>query len=755
MAAVVAVIALWALWIVHVNQLVDERLTIGVFSNTWSVYAAPTRLSVGQKLEASQVVALLKAASYAQASGNRTGYYRLSGDSVEIYPGPDSYFRPEPARVRFRQGAISEITALDREEKQDSVLLEPPLVANLSGNSRELRRLIPYPELPSALVHAVLSAEDKRFFQHRGFDALRLVKSVLVNLKSGEKSQGGSTITMQLARSLWLTREKTWGRKFTEATMTLLLEAKLTKEKIFENYANEVYLGRRDTFEVRGFGQAAKAYFNKDARQLTLPESALVAGVIQRPSYFDPLRYPERAKERRDLVLSLMQKNGFITETERANAASSPLGISPHFLDEGDAPYFLNVAENELRERIPADVLESGSVHVYTSLDLGLQRAAEDAVRRGMQSLDLRLRPLKKHNKTPQVALIALDPHTGEVKAAVGGRSYVQSQLNRLLAKRQPGSAFKPFVYAAALGAPKSKTLGRITLSTILTDEPTTFQYGDETYEPSNFGQKYFGQASVRQAVAFSLNVATVNLAQEIGFKTSVSVAKAAGLKVFGTPAAALGAYEVTPIELAGAYTVFANDGEYVKPTFLSEVRSPDGQTLFDGTPERRAVLDPKVNFLTLQLLQDVVNYGTGGGARNSGLWVPAAGKTGTSRDGWFAGFISDLVCIVWVGYDDNTELELEAARTAVPIWGDFMKRAVDLGYQGRQFGNGIPPAGLTTADICSETGLLIGAHCQKTRTEYYLYGTEPKEICTDEHLPTAEETMTKTATAVLGKPWR
>ena len=753
--AVLLTIGLAGVWIAHVNRLVDERLAIGVFSNTWSVYAAPTHLAVGQKITPEAVAAQLHAASYSQASTNRAGYFKQFANAIEIYPGPDSYFRPEPARLEFRNGTIAAITALDRNEKQPAVLLEPPLVANLSGNSRELRRLIPFGDLPPVLVNAVLAAEDKRFFQHGGFDALRLLKSVFVNLKVGEKAQGGSTISMQLARSLWLSREKTWGRKLTEATMTMLIEAKLSKQKIFENYANEVYLGRRDTFDVRGFGQAAKVYFNKDARQLNLAESALLAGVIQRPSYFDPLRYPERVKERRSVVLSLMQKNGNITEAERLAASNAPLGVSPHFLDEGDAPYFLGVAENELRERIPAEVLESGSVHVYTSLDLALQRVAEDAVRRGMASLDQRLKPVKKHDKIPQVALIALDPHTGEVKAAVGGRSYAQSQLNRLLAKRQPGSAFKPFVYAAALAAPKSKTLGRITLSTILPDEPTTFEYGDEIYEPSNFGQKYFGEASLRQAVAFSLNLATVNLAQEIGFKAAVSVAKAAGLKAAGTPAAALGAYETTPIDLAGAYTIFANNGDYVKPTFLSEVRSLDGRRIFEGAPERRAVLDPKVNFLTLQLLEDVINYGTGGGARSQGLWVPAAGKTGTSRDGWFAGFISDLLCIVWVGYDDNTELELEAAKTAVPIWADFMKRAVDLGYQGKPFGDGNPPAGLETAEICSQTGLLLGSHCLKPRTEFYLAGTQPSEICQDQHTPSDEELVAKTAATLLGKPWR
>jgi penicillin-binding protein 1B len=603
-----------------------------------------------------------------------------------------------------------------------------------------MRRLIPFHEIPKPMVEALLSAEDKRFFDHFGFDSLRLTKALFVNLRSGDKAQGGSTITMQLARSLWLTREKKWTRKFTELAMTLLLEAKLSKEQIFEHYANEVYLGHRDTFEVRGLGQAARAYFNKDLRQVTLAQAATLAGIIQRPSYFDPLRRPDRVIERRNLVLSLMERNGFIDAAQRQQAAGQPLGIAPHFLDDGDAPYFLSMAEDELKQRISAEDLESNSFQVYTSLDLNLQRAAEDAVRVGMDRLDKRLKPVKKHDKMPQVALIALDPRTGEVRAAVGGRSYVQSQLNRLNAKRQPGSSFKPFVYAAALASTKSKTLGRISLSTLLDDEPTTYQYGDEIYTPSNFGQRYQGRVVLRRALMQSLNIPTINLAKEIGFKYAVSVAKAAGLKVYGTPAAALGSYEATPVELAGAYTIFANEGEAVKPTFLSSVRTADGRVLFEGTPERKQVLDPRVAWLMLQPLQDVINYGTGAAARSAGLYVHAAGKTGTSRDGWFAGFISSLLCVVWVGYDDNTELETEASKSAAPIWGEFMKRAVDLGYPATHFGN--PPPGLVSAEIDAESGLLAGPGCVKVRTEYYLPGTTPRDTCDHERFLQEQELL-------------
>lgn len=353
-------------------------------------------------------------------------------------------------------------------------------------------------------------------------------------------------------------------------------------------------------------------------------------------------------------------------------------------------------------------------------------------MRIGVQNIDALLR--KKRARTgdpavPQVALIALDVHTGEVKAVVGGRNYGTSQLNRALAARQPGSVFKPFVYAAALS---DQTEGgySFTPSSMVDDVPTTFHFGNTVYEPGNFGDRFYGRVTLRKALAKSMNAATVSLAEAVGYLRVVELAKSAGLNdgLRATPALALGAYEVTPLEMAGAYTVFANEGTYVKPTFIAEIRSGNGSVLFRGEPEQRPVLDPKVAFLMRSLLEEVVQSGTAAGVRARGLRAQVAGKTGTSHDGWFAGFTSNLICVVWVGFDDNSELDLEGAKSALPIWTEFMKRAVQDPYYGAPFER--PPHGIVTARIDPESGQLAGSLCPESRTEYFITGSEPQSIC-------------------------
>ena len=455
---------------------------------------------------------------------------------------------------------------------------------DLAGEQRQRRRFVHFEEIPKVLVDAVLSAEDKRFFLHAGIDPTRIVKAAYVNMRSGRRGQGGSTLTMQLARSLWLDSRKNWNRKVMESLITLVIEQRLSKKEIFEYYANEIYLGEHETFSIHGFGEAARIYLNKDISQITLPEAALLAGLVQRPAFFNPVKHPERGIARRNVVLALMRQNGNITVEEEQLAASSPSGISPATPERGDAPYFLTIAMDEFRNRL--DTVESGegSYRVYTTLDPGLQSAAADAVRVGVQNIDALLRKKRAgiaNPVVPQVALIALDVHTGEVKAVVGGRNYGTSQLNHALAARQPGSVFKPFVYAAALSQPNQRRYS-FTPSSMVDDVPTAFHFGNTVYEPGNFGDRFYGRVTLRKALAKSMNVATVSLAEAVGYRRVVELAKRAGLNdgLRATPALALGAYEVTPLEMAGAYTVFANEGTYVKPAFIAEIRSGNGSSV-------------------------------------------------------------------------------------------------------------------------------------------------------------------------------
>lgn len=605
------------------------------------------------------------------------------------------------------------------------------VVTNISERNREKRKIVRFTEIPKVLVNAVISVEDKRFFRHEGFDPLRMMKAAYVDFRDGRKDQGASTLSMQLARSLLLKPQKNWRRKVTEIAMAVRLEQKLTKEKIFEYYCNEVYLGRRGAFNLRGFGAAASAYFDKDVSALTLPEAATLAGLVQRPSYYNPSRNRDRLIERRNVVLSLMRQNGYIDAGEYRRAAAAPLVIAAAGSQVSSAPYFIDLAVDELQK----DTGEREAQEVYTTLDVNLQNAANEAVRIGMQGVDALLR--KKAGKKagdlvkPQVALVALDPHTGEVKALVGGRDYTESQLNRALADRQPGSVFKPFVYAAALNTGLSGGSNLITAATILNDEPTTFWSGSTPYTPGNFGHGFSGDVTLRQALARSLNVPTVKLAEMAGYKAVANLARRAGMgdNIEATPSVALGSYEATPLDVAGAYTIYANQGLYVRPSLVREARTRSGEVIYRRSPETAQVLDPRVAYLMVNLMEEVMRSGTAAGVRSRGFTVPAAGKTGTSHDGWFAGFTSQLLCVVWVGFDDNHELNLEGAKAALPIWTEFMKRALQVAPY-RDTKPFRPPKGITSAAIDPETGGLATPNCPSTRTEFFLSGTEPTESC-------------------------
>jgi penicillin-binding protein 1B len=582
----------------------------------------------------------------------------------------------------------------------------------------------------------VISAEDKRFFQHTGFDPIRLVKVMYVDLKQRRKDQGASTLSMQLARMFWLDQGKRWGRKFAEFIITLQLEQKLSKEEIFEDYANEIDLGWRGTFNIRGFGQAAEVYLGKDLSQVTLPEAAELAGMVQRPAIFDPYRHPDRSRERRNLVLRMMRENGYITDRDYALAIEAPIVVPKGGAQSLEAPYFVDLVNDTLQSKFQDDEIRSNAFRIYTTLDLNLQRAATDAIRLGMQQVDEQLRKQRRYRgkavPQAQVALVALDPHTGEVKALAGGRNYGMSQLNHVLAKRQPGSIFKPFVYAAALDTAIEGGPHVLTASSSVMDEPTTFWYDGQPYSPSNFEHKFYGPVTLRQALARSLNVATVKVAETVGYDAVVDMANRAGMnyKIQPTPAVALGSYEVTPVEAAGAYTVFANHGEYVKPSFIALVRDRESKTIFKNKIERKQVLDPRVAYLMTNLMEEVLRSGTAAGVRAKyNLNFPAAGKTGTSHDGWFAGYTSELLCVVWVGLDDYTELDLEGAHSAAPVWAEFMKRAL----QYREYRDVKPfraPDGIVSIEIDPMSGMPATPLCPDVRPEVYIAGTQPVGSC-------------------------
>jgi penicillin-binding protein 1B len=721
---------------VEYSRLIEDKLKAGPFAKASLLYAAPQPVSVGDRGKGEEIAAYLKRAGYSESNSSRTGWYRVRPDGIEVNPGPDS-FTDEGAVIKIENGRVTQIISLRDHSARTQYLLEPELISNLFDSKREKRRIVHFADIPQVMREAVLSAEDKHFFQHAGFDPFGIVRALWVDLRKGGNRQGASTLTQQLARTLWLGNERGWRRKMPETLITLHLEQKLTKEQIFEYYANSIDVGHQGSFSINGFGEAAQVYFSKDLSQITLPEAALLAGLPQAPQLRNPFRYPDRALARRNVVLKAMLDNKYITEEQYTEAAATPLHVNKEVVEASEAPYFVDMVNDTLQSKFTDKDFQNGSYRVYTTLDMNLQRDAVEAVRVGMPETDQQWKRRSKKYGTDemplaQVAVIVLDRETGDLKALVGGRSYALSQLNHALAKRQPGSSFKPFVYTAAMMTGLQGNNDKVlTPASTVQDEATTFWFDDKPYEPENHDKKYHGTVTLRQALANSWNIPAVKVAETVGYKQVVQVAKAAGLNddIKPTPSVALGSYVVTPLEMADAYTVFANGGQLVKMNFISSVHGPDGSVLYHSTPEKKQVLDARAIYLVESMMEEVLNTGTGGGVRGRGFGLPAAGKTGTSFDGWFVGFTSKLICAVWMGFDDNRDFKLEGAKSALPIWTEFMKRA----HQHREYRNVRsfdPPDGIVTAEIDAETGELATPACPKTRTEVFLAGTQPVQVC-------------------------
>lgn len=721
---------------VRFAKLIDRRLQGDVFARTSRIYASPESLFVGQEATVAELTGKLRRAGYNENKTNRIGWYHEIPGGLEVFPGADSYFQDEPAVIRIAEGKIEKIISLRDNAPQQQYELEPILITNLFDQQREKRRLLRFEDLPPNLVNAILAAEDKSFFQHSGLDYARILKAAYEDIRAWNRNQGASTLTSQLAREFFLTPAKTPKRKAAEALIAIQLERRLTKQQIFEFYCNQIYMGQRGSFSLRGMSEASLAYFGKEVRQLTLPEAAFLAGMIRGPNIYNPYRYPDRAHARRNRIIEAMHRIGAITAEQRDEAAKLPLKVVPHYIETGDAPYFVDLVREQLLEKHPEKELLNASYKVYTTLDTNLQRAAVEAMRVGTQYVDEQFVKLaaKRKNKQAypqaQAALVAIDPHTGEVKALVGGRYYGTSQLNRAVAMRQPGSAFKPFVFAAAFNSAIDGARPLVTPVTVVDDSPTTFVYDGGTYEPSNYRDNFRGMVNARYALAHSLNVATIKIGEMAGFDKVSKLAREAGLTTAkGTPSVALGSYESSPLELAGAYTIFANNGKRVDPFLIRMVRRQNGQVIEEHKVKEKPVLDPRVATLMTRLMEGVVTNGTGAGVRARGFTAPAAGKTGTSHDGWFAGYTSNLLAIVWVGFDDNRELPLSGSQSALPIWTEFMKRASSV----RQYRNMAPfttPPGLTSAEVDPVSGQLASAYCPERRPEVFIEGTLPTEVC-------------------------
>jgi len=712
-------------------------------SHRWNlpsrIYSDLHVLEPGDFGSADRFAARLDRLFYQAVAGEpeRPGQFRRVGESIEVftrdfpYPGHD--FRGFRARVDFAGSSVRAIVD-DRGDPAPAVVVEPERLGSVFGEEFEDRTLVRLEDVPRSLTDAVLVTEDRDFYRHSGVSIKRTFGALFATL-SGGAVQGGSTLTQQLVKNLYLTPERTVRRKATEAVMAVILDARYSKDEILEAYLNEIYLGQRGSIGIKGVGEASRHYFGKQVCDLDLAESATLAGMIKAPNSYSPLRSPERTRARRDLVLGQMVEQGKIGRAEMEAASAAPLVPKRRRTSKTVAPHFLDFVKAQLAEAYGQQMRTEG-LQIYTTLDVDLQQAGQRAVTEGLAALEKRYRRLAAAaKKAPlQGALIQLEPQTGAVKALVGGRDYRLSQFNRVTqAHRQPGSLFKPFVMLAAFL--RRDLSPPVTPATVFYDSPITVEWdrrrAAERWTPRNYDGGFRGPMSVRRAVELSINIPTVRVALAADLSTVLAAARAAGIgsRLQAYPSIALGAFEISPMEIAAAYGVLANGGVRVEPNAIVGVLTSDGKLLDRKESPLHQALPADAVFLVDSILRGAVDRGTAGGARAGGLRGVLAGKTGTTNDGrdaWFVGFSPRFLATVWVGYDDNRGLNLSGSQAAVPIFAEFSRS-----LPPQLFEEGFPvPSDIVTAEIDPDTGLLFTPGCPRRMTEVFISGTAPTEPC-------------------------
>jgi penicillin-binding protein 1B len=725
------------------------------YSQPSRLYASATVLAPGEVFPPAEMVAELGDTGYREVpTGAETpseepvapGTFRRAGDRVAVgvrrFPTADGAAGGAPVEVAFHGDRVAGVWVAGHPAR--SAALEPPLLASFYDKKVEERRPVTLDELPDPVVKTVLAAEDSGFFIHPGVSPTGIARALLVDLHGGEKQQGGSTITQQLVKNVYLSSRRTFRRKAQEAAIAMMLELRHGKKAILEAYLNEIYLGRSGPANLIGFGAAARAYFGRDAAELSLAQAATLAGMIQSPAGNSPLEHPDRALARRNWVLQRMGELGWARPEQVKQAQDEPLGTAPQAVEPRPiAPYFANAAEAEAKDRFSVDELDGEGYLLFSTLRWSDQRRAEAAVAKGLSGLG---DEGKKGKKRLQSALVSVDPRDGSVYAWVGGRDYEKSQFDRVVqAKRQVGSAFKPVVYAAAL------TEGVVTPASLLNDSPIDVRVGTASWRPQNYDRAFRGWVTARTALEQSLNIPTVRVALLVGMPKVIELARQMGLggKLEARPSLALGAFEASPFEMAEVYSTLAGGGLRPEVHGLAAVLDRKGESL-EGSdlPAARRALPAESAYLVTSMLQGVVDRGTAAAARGQGVDGPLAGKTGTTndrRDNWFAGYSPDRVTVVWVGYDDNSPTTLSGARAALPIWSRFTAAVRPAGGY-RDFPR---PSGIVQATVDPTTGQLATELCPYRVTELFPEWAAPTEPC-QRHSPGGTN---QTADLTLGQP--
>lgn len=722
-------------YIVRYNSIINRHLMSHKWALPSTIYADAPVLSSGTPVNADWLVRYLQRLNYVQTvrSNLKPGQYSIVNHAVLLRK---NFVTPDPANdfplaVQFDKNGVKSLININAQSQLPFYALEPAPISDLFGGQWEKRLLVQLKDVPAYLPNAIIAIEDRRFYDHLGIDLIGIGRALWNDLRGKKHLQGASTITQQLVKNFYLTSERTIKRKLSEALMAMLMERKITKDEILELYMNEIYLGQRGAMSINGVGAASQLFFHKHVRFITVPEAALLAGMIQAPSIYDPYKHPKEAKARRNLVLFAMKNMGSITQEQYQKFREHPIEVHAIDASVNLAPYFGDLVEKQLLAKYDRETIYKQNYRIYTTIDLNMQQMAEDALTKGLQNIDkLRFKKLKKE---AQGCLIAIEPGTGYVRAFVGGRSYTKSQFDRIYqASRQPGSLFKPVVYAAALESVYQRRNQIFTPATLVSDEPTIFQFHKMTWAPKNYDNEYHGVVTLRQALAQSMNVATAKLAQEVGLRDIVNLARQLGIQsVKEYPSIALGTFEASPWHLIEAYSVFANEGLRSELRTIKKVTDIEGKALEGSEPATKQVLHPEVAYIVTDMLKSVMTSGTAASSRRRGFTRPAAGKTGTTddyRDAWFVGYTPNLICLVWTGYDDNSALRMNGAEAALPIWVDFMKMATAKLPQV----DFTPPSNVVATVIDADTGKLVSDVCYNVRTELFIKGTEPVEQCTE-----------------------
>jgi penicillin-binding protein 1B len=728
-AAGVAILVVYG----HYSRVVDEKFSGRRWDFPSQIFAEEFSLHPGLDLEASGFDRRLERLRYRSVDREPRagGEFREVPEGYEIALRPGARGRREVERVRLLvdDGRIQRVEDLRTASDRGAVSLEPEELTGIYDGEWQKRRAIRVIDVAPILVRAILVTEDGRYFRHYGVDLIGVGRAALTNLRAGEVRQGGSTLTQQLMKNFFLSSDRTMSRKLEEAVMALVAEHRYSKMQILENYLNEIYLGQRGARGIFGVAEAADFFFGKDPRDLEVGEAAMIAGLIRAPNAYSPHRHPDRARQRRDVVLAKLHEAGEIDEETRREAASAGLRLVPPAPETAGVAFFVDFVKRELLARFGATVLTTEGLRVHTTLDPIVQEHATEAVRRGLEDLEQERPELARADGGGGLegSLLAISPRSGAIRALVGGRDYGSSQFDRATqARRQSGSAFKPIVFLAGVVAAEPER--HLTAASLVDDRPFTWEYDGREWTPKNHGDIYRGEITARTALEQSSNAATARIAHSVGLDAIIEMAREMGVEtpLPRVPSVTLGAAEVSLREMVAAYGVLASGGMRAEPFAIWRVETRTGDELLGEVPELTRVVSPAQAFVVTHMLEGVFDHGTGRSARRRGFERAAAGKTGTTNDGrdaWFVGFTPDLLAGAWVGFDDGRPAGLAGAGAALPIWTDFMAAASE-GLPPRAFQ---PPSGITLLEVDRDTGSPRAAGGRRSVQEAFLSGEEPR----------------------------